>query len=425
MKNTAEDLNYKRYTILKPYILKEKKLKEISIETNISYSTLKRWANNYKKHGLNGIKKSCRSDKNTYRTLSEETVIYIKKLYKENPNLKIFDYYTKCIDFIKNIGEKTVSYDTIYRIIHQINPYIHEFIPNNPVNSKTFFEVLEIEYSQINQFILDERDNTLKKPYLNIIYDNYSEIIYDFFITFEKINLYEIFSLLRNSILFFNTENKYLVPKELIINNLKFSNNEDFKKVNQKLDIKISFSFGVKNKLQDFFDAYNQQYIPKLIYKLNKPLNYFNLVHSTKDYINYHFAKFIKEKNPVNFNKLKEIKSYHSLDILLTPYKSKRKVKNGTLRFKNLLYKHPILNQYNDLKLEIRYNPHDLRKIKVYDFDFFVCEPNSDIISTYPLSYYELISIKKFINPKSNGSIKNLNTYSLEFKNILEKRYTR
>lgn len=422
MKNNAEDLNSKRYDILKPYILKEKNLKELSLETDISYSTLKRWASSYKKYGLDGLKKSCRSDKDTYRTLNEETIIFLKKLYIENPNLKIFDYYTKCIDFIKSIGEKVVSYDTVYRVINQLNPYIHEFIPNNHIDSKTTYEVLEIEYSQINCFILDERDNSLKKPYLTIIYDNHSEIIYDFFISFDKITLYEIFSLLRNSILLSGIEDKYYIPKELIINNLKSNNSDSLDKVSKTLDIKISFSLGVKNKLQDFFDAYNNYFIQELVARPDESLSFSTLIASTREYINNHFKKFIPENSAMKLDKFKKINSHSSLDILLTPYKSKRKIKNGTLRFQNLVYKNPILSKYNDFELEIRYNPSDLSKIRVYDFNFFICELNSKIIGDYPLSYYELLCIKKSIMAKH---IKNLKAYSLEFKSILENRYTK
>ena len=186
MKNSNNELALKRYSILKPYILKEKNLKEISEDTKISYSTLKRWASSYKKQGLNGLNKSWRSDKDTHRSLNQETINYIKNLYKENPNLKILDYYTKCLDFLKNIGEKVVSYDTIYRMINELNPYIHEFIPNNHISSKNSNEIFEKEYFQLDYYILDERDNILKRPYLNILYDNYSEIIYNFLITFAR-----------------------------------------------------------------------------------------------------------------------------------------------------------------------------------------------------------------------------------------------
>ncbi len=425
MKNSNNELALKRYSILKPYILKEKNLKEISEDTKISYSTLKRWASSYKKQGLNGLNKSWRSDKDTHRSLNQETINYIKKLYKENPNLKILDYYTKCLDFLKNIGEKVVSYDTIYRMINELNPYIHEFIPNNHISSKNSNEIFEIEHFQLDYYILDERDNILKRPYLNILYDNYSEIIYNFLITFEKITLYEIFSLLRNSILSFKEKNHYFVPQKLIINNLKFNNTEPLDNVKKNLNITINFSLGVENKLQDFFIAYNNHYLKQICNTIKDPLSFSFLLNFTKNYIDDNFKKFRINSNSSNVNILKKIKSESELDILLTPYKSKRKVKDGIIRFQNLLYEHPILQKYNDSELDIKYDPINLSKIKIYDFDFLVCELSSKTIEDYPLSYYELLSIKKIIRPNSKNNIKNLKNYSCEFRAILENRYTK
>ena len=425
MKNSNNELALKRYSILKPYILKEKNLKEISEDTKISYSTLKRWASSYKKQGLNGLNKSWRSDKDTHRSLNQETINYIKKLYKENPNLKILDYYTKCLDFLKNIGEKVVSYDTIYRMINELNPYIHEFIPNNHISSKNSNEIFEIEYFQLDYYILDERDNILKRPYLNILYDNYSEIIYNFLITFEKITLYEIFSLLRNSILSFKEKNHYFVPQKLIINNLKFNNTEPLDNVKKNLNITINFSLGVENKLQDFFVAYNNHYLKQIFSTIKEPLSFSSLLNFTKTYIDDNFKKFRINSNSSNVNILKKIKSESELDILLTPYKSKRKVKDGIIRFQNLLYEHPILQKYNDSELDIKYDPINLSKIKIYDFDFLVCELSSKTIEDYPLSYYELLSIKKIIRPNSRNNIKNLKNYSCAFRAILENRYTK
>lgn len=425
MKNSNNELALKRYSILKPYILKEKNLKEISEDTKISYSTLKRWASSYKKQGLNGLNKSWRSDKDTHRSLNQETINYIKNLYKENPNLKILDYYTKCLDFLKNIGEKVVSYDTIYRMINELNPYIHEFIPNNHISSKNSNEIFEIEYFQLDYYILDERDNILKRPYLNILYDNYSEIIYNFLITFEKITLYEIFSLLRNSILSFKEKNYYFVPQKFIINNLKFNNTEPLDNVKKKLNITINFSLGVENKLQDFFIAYNSHYLKQIFSTIKEPLSFSSLLNFTKTYIDDNFKKFRINSNSSNVNIFKKIKSESELDILLTPYKSKRKVKDGIIRFQNLLYEHPILQKYNDSELDIKYDPINLSKIKIYDFDFLVCELSSKTIEDYPLSYYELLSIKKIIRPNSRNNIKNLKNYSCEFRAILENRYTK
>ena len=46
---TEKELQLQRFKIIEPFLRKEKKLKEIEEETGISYATLKRWVNAYKK----------------------------------------------------------------------------------------------------------------------------------------------------------------------------------------------------------------------------------------------------------------------------------------------------------------------------------------------------------------------------------------
>lgn len=423
MKNKDEELASKRYEILEPYISREKSLKNLSEETEISYSTLKRWASSYKKNGFSGLKKSERSDKDTYRTLNDETMDYIKEIYEENPNLKFLDYYNKIISFIKEIGAKTVSYDTIYRVINQLDPYIKNYASENLYQAKASNEVFELEYFQIDYLILDERDDTLKKPYLNIIYDNYSEAISGFLLSFDKITLHESLALLREAIFSYKNTNSYGKPKEFIINNLKFPEKTFLNNLKKKLSINVSFSLGVRNKLQDFFDAYNDHYLKIIFFTLDSDLNLKNLTTVTKKYLDRNFNKFKNEKisNPVN--KLKKINSDSDLDLLLTPYTSKRKVKDGAIRFQNLLYEHPMLCQYEEIELEVRYNPFDLSRIKVYDFDFYICDLSSEIIGDFPLSYYDFLCIKKAIRIKYTNSNINLKQYSLEFKELVEIRY--
>ena len=59
-----------RYKIIEPFLKKEKKLKEIESETNVSYATLKRWVTQYKTSGLSGLKKKNRVDKDTSKKIN-------------------------------------------------------------------------------------------------------------------------------------------------------------------------------------------------------------------------------------------------------------------------------------------------------------------------------------------------------------------
>ncbi len=287
MKNKDEILAEKRYMILEPYLKKERSLKEISKEKNISYSTLKRWVSSYKKNGSEGLKKTKRKDKHTYRSVNNETMEYIKELYKKEPNLKVWDYYKHITNFLKKIGAKSISYDTIYRIINQLDPFIKNYASDNLNKAKGSNDVFELEFHQLDLLLLDERDDILKKPYLNIIYDNYSRAISSFYLTFDKITLDEALVLLREAILENGNYSMaiYGKPREFIINNLKYTDKNKLEEIKDELNIKISFIPNSTNKLFDFFNDFNYHYLKEVIITLDIDINMNKLNKLLKKYI--------------------------------------------------------------------------------------------------------------------------------------------
>lgn len=74
---------------------KKKKLKEIEEEENISYATLKRWVNAYKKNGIIGLEKKSREDKNSFRNIDEDGIEKIKSVCRESGETSITKLYGK------------------------------------------------------------------------------------------------------------------------------------------------------------------------------------------------------------------------------------------------------------------------------------------------------------------------------------------
>lgn len=425
MANEYEELVWRRYEILQPYISKEKTLKNLSEESRISYSTIKRWASSYKKNGLEGLKKSGRSDKSTYRTLNEDTMNYIKELYSENPNLKILDYYNKIVDFLKRTNTKSVSYDTIYRVINQLDPYMKDYALDIQRKERGPNEVFELEYFQLDYLVWDERDSSLKRPYLNIINDSFSDVILGFSLSFDKITLYESLALLRKTIITLKNTKDYRKPKEFVLKNLKFQEKNILENIKKELGIDVKFSMGSENKLKDFFDVYNSLYLKEMIYKMDYSINYGTLQEISKSYIEKNFGKF-RETSNLNFmKKSKKIGIDDPLDTLLTPYKSKRKVKDGAIRFQNLLYEDPVLEAYEDIELEVKFDPFDLSVIKVYDYNFYICDLHCKMLGKYPLSYYDFLCIRKIIKMNFSESGITLKQYGKEFQKLVERRCTK
>lgn len=424
MEKKFDSLAERKYEILKPYFSKDKTLKEISEENEISYSTLKRWLSSYKKQGIDGLKKNERKDKNTYRSVDEETMEYIKNLYEKEPNLKIFDYYKKISFFLKKIGEKSISYDTIYRIINELDPFITKYANKSFDKAKSKNSTFRFEYSIIDIEILDEKDDCLKKPYLNIVYDVFTKEISSYSISFNKINFDEILILLRealikNNILLSNEQDKQI---DFVINNIKFSEKQRIIEIYKKLKIQINCILNTKNLLNAFFNDFNQFYLKDLI-SLNTieiSMNKLNML--VEKYINKIYNTDSKKKFNDFFEKPLAFEKFQNYNMLLTEYKSKRKVLNGEIRFQNLYYTHSLLESFEKKELTIRYNPYDLSCVFAYYKNNYIAYLKNDIIEDYSLSLYEFLAIKKAIKVKYLHKSLSMKAFLEEFKYLFESK---
>ena len=127
-------MNKDKYSIIEPFLKKEKKLKELSSEHNIPYSTLKRWIKAYKEFGSKGLSKKIRSDKDSFRKADDETMKYILKEHKKNPNINITTLYNNYLTVFKNKNISKLSYNTIYRIATNLDPCSQKYVKKNLTN---------------------------------------------------------------------------------------------------------------------------------------------------------------------------------------------------------------------------------------------------------------------------------------------------
>ena len=412
-------LELKRYNILKPYFSKEINLKELSDDTQISYSTLKRWASKYRKNGLEGLKKTKRIDSSTYRALSEKALSFIKRLYDDKPDMKILEYHQETKSFLKDIGEKTVSYDTVYRVIKTLDPYTRDasedYFAENPN------EIIELESFTLDYHFLDERDNLLKKPYAYIIYDNFSQIITNFHLSFDKLSLSEILCLLRDNTLKFSETNYFNLPKEFRLNNMKISDKNLIEDVKNIYNLDIFYINNKEFKFLNFINKFQKNYLRDLLIQSNSNLPLHELERIFKDYIDNRGHKISSIPN-IYENSLSKIEKISDMDLLLPVYSSKRKVKDMSIRFQNVLYHSPVLFRYEDYDVEIRYNPLNLSRIKAYVDNKFLCDLKSDIIEDYPISLYTFEAIKNKLKNKIGNNL-GFKGYLEEFKNLVKENF--
>ena len=84
---------------------------------------LKRWIKAYKEYGVKGLSKKIRSDKDSFRKADDETMEYILKEHKKNPNVNITTLYNNYLKNFKSKNVNKLSYNTIYRITTNLDPF--------------------------------------------------------------------------------------------------------------------------------------------------------------------------------------------------------------------------------------------------------------------------------------------------------------
>ncbi|MGL5671188.1 MAG: helix-turn-helix domain-containing protein, partial [Cetobacterium sp.] len=119
------DEKNRKYKILEPFFKKEKKLREIEKETQISYATLKRWVSQYKDSGEKGLVKKTRVDKNTFKKVNEDVMEHLKALYKEYHTLPVTKLYDKAKNTLSSYNSM-ISYPTFFRIINNLDENIKQ-----------------------------------------------------------------------------------------------------------------------------------------------------------------------------------------------------------------------------------------------------------------------------------------------------------
>ncbi len=363
-------LSKERYEIIEPFLNKEKKLKDIENEKNISYATLKRWVKAYKEDGIEGLIKKERKDKNQYRSLDDKTYEFIKKSYEKNPDIKISSLYEKCCNFINTFSDKTVSYHTVYRAVNNLDDFVKNHASINIEKIKKKHQAYRIVQTDLDINVRDFRQNSMKKPYLYLIYDIATDDILNYYLSFSKLDLKKSTAFLRDTIIknYKSDEDFFIKPHNLLIDSFEIKNKRKIELIKETLDIKIE-NYYEQNKEMEKFINFLKSDLKKILRETHLPMSLMELDKVLYSYIFMNNIKNLNEEKP--FSPSGTLKDIDQLDILLGS--AKRKVQEYGIRFRNGIYRNLDLKKYTGKILEIKYNVNDPKEIKVYFKGNFLC----------------------------------------------------
>lgn len=364
-------LSEKRYLIIKPFLNGEKKLKEIEKDSKISYATLKRWVKSYKENGQVGLEKKVRKDIKKHRNISDETAKFLKETYFQNPGIKVSTLYKKYSEFITDIKEESVSYNTIYRLIRSLDLFVQPHAEMHFKRSQKKHQSYRISSFKLKIGVLDPFSYKVLFPYLYICYDLSTLEVLNYRISTAEFSLDDTLFLLRETILKVQLpEESNFLPHELIIDFFNLKNEKKLSLIKKNLNIYIKNSFTKIPDIENFLNFLSDD----IIKLQNNPNEYLDF--NTLDKLIYSYIYMKNKTVPISYSlEDKRSKFNEKLDILLE--KKPRKIQEYGIRFKNTIYKNIKFKDFISKTVEIRYDPYDLEKIYVYYEGDFLCIAHS------------------------------------------------
>lgn len=347
---TEQELEITRFKIIEPFLKKEKKLKEIELEENISYSTLKRWVNAYKKKGMLGLKKKEREDKNSFRNIDEDSLEKIKNICKESDETNITKLYSDCKD---NFPETfSISYATFYRIVNNIDEFFNKTTVKYMEKIKKENQCYLVFDIPLYILVDDFFSNKKVVPRLLIMLDSASLEPINFAIDYYFSNFYSLLGFIREGILKVSIKhNKFAIPKEILVASKNINNKKILKEIYNKLGIKISEHYTENSEVYKFIE-----FIKNDIEDFYKRNNYeLTLVKLTEFLSNYIYLQKKEFAFSINYNIINSIKYIRQLDIFLQL--TTRKITDSKVRVKNFQYISSILKGLNGQDILIKFSP--------------------------------------------------------------------
>lgn len=350
-----KDLAKKRFEIIKPFFSKEKKLKDIENDHNISYATLKRWVKSYKEYGLEGLIKRERNDKNVHKKLNNESLKIIKRLYLENSELSIKKLYELSLSILNSLNYE-ISYPTFYRIVNNLD----DFVKTSSDRHIKKLSQKGIVYG-IAQFPIYFPLGNDKIFYIILLFDTIDFKIINFLFEKKEFTFKELFPFIRESILLGNS-----YPKKIILTNTV--------KEKSKKTIRVSFlETGI-----DFIDDEDYDLSP-----IKKQFNFLEIeliktfFNQEKKFDIQDIYTFISSYFSLgDYNSCNQISSnlvfMRKLDFFLLKYN--RKVYSYGIRLKSHIYDNPILRDIVEEIVEIKYSPLNQNIIYIFYKNSFLCE---------------------------------------------------
>lgn len=318
-----------------------------------SISTLKNWLTNYRRYGLEGLKRQPRSDRGRFRSLSNEAQKFILESLRVSANRPAVAIYH---DMLSAKLPDVPSLSTVQRFIKTCSDVEPE-LERKRYEFEFANDCWQSDICVGPHLLLDGRK---KRTYLIALLDDASRLLVNCEFSFQE-NYLALETVLRDAFL------KRGVPKKLFVDNGKIYQSQQMRLICARLGIVLSFtrpySPASKGKVERVFRTIRGQFLEPLdlteidsLERLNQLTReyvegtYNQRVHSSLEGLSP-IDRFLKDAERIRYVDEKKLERAFLHEL-------KRRVsKDATVSLNNVLFEVPQV--YCGQQVDILFNPHN------------------------------------------------------------------
>lgn len=416
MDNFYNDISLFRFSLIAPIInnthnfrsineyisfIASQKHKFNNKEYIFSKSCIKNWYLSYKKNGICALQPKTRSDKNTSRLLTYETINRIQELREQFPHITGTSIYNKLIEE-DYIYAKEISLSTILRYLKSNNLKANQIcnVERRMFEMENVNDCWQADTSVGPYIIID---GVKYKTYIIMFIDDKSRLImgFDIFFNDTAINMQKVFK---------TAIKTYGKPKKLFVDNGGPYDNKQLSLICATLGIELihakPYTPEAKAKQERLFRTIKDGWMRSTDWNIFNTLddvkislnefinkNYINKVHSSIKMTPN--DRWHNEYNKVQF--LDE--SFINESFLHRTFNKVRK--DRTISFKNEYYEVPF--KYIGQTIELRYDPNNLTEIYLYENNVKILDVfKVDKVSNSKSKRKNTIDYSKVLNDERN-----------------------
>lgn len=366
-----------------------------------SKSCIKNWYLSYKKNGICALQPKTRSDKNTSRLLTYETINRIQELREQFPHITGTSIYNKLIEE-DYIYAKEISLSTILRYLKSNNLKANQIcnVERRMFEMENVNDCWQADTSVGPYIIID---GVKYKTYIIMFIDDKSRLImgFDIFFNDTSINMQKVFK---------TAIKTYGKPKKLFVDNGGPYDNKQLSLICATLGIELihakPYTPEAKAKQERLFRTIKDGWMRSTDWNIFNTLDDVKISLNefiNKNYINKVHSSIKMTPNDRWHNEYDKVQfldeSFIEESFLHRTFNKVRK--DRTISFKNEYYEVPF--KYIGQTIELRYDPNNLTEIYLYENNIKILDVfKVDKVSNSKSKRKNTIDYSKVLNDERN-----------------------